>query len=131
MERPQMPLKPIPESSVGVLSSESPKRLGCGKERFLWAIPLIVLMSGCGTVFTARQGEITHMAIKVSNPGKATIKIETKTACTVNARGPLDLTMTCQADEAPWYSGFAPVCIPDPCVTGSLVHNPDGTVGCK
>lgn len=98
------------------------------------ALTLVAIGIGgaCGTTFTAGQGQITTMSLKTSSPGKAVIKIDKDTACTVNASGPLTISNPCGNGEVPWYNGIFITCLLNPCPTGKvLMHNPDGTVSCQ
>ena len=88
---------------------------------------------GCGTTFTAKAGEPTITSIHRGPPGQMIVKVADKTACTVNS-APGDemlISNSCEAGFVPWYEGVIVTCISDPCDTGSLTHNPDGTVGCQ
>lgn len=90
-------------------------------------------MVGCGTTFTAKAGEATTTAIFRGPPGQMVAKVADKTACTVNSAPGDEMLITnpCKAGMVPWYEGVIVTCIDNPCLSGTLTHNPDGTVACK
>lgn len=90
-------------------------------------------MVGCGTTFTAKAGEQTTTSIFRGPPGQMVAKVADKTACTVNSAPGDEMLITnpCKLGLVPWYNGVIVSCIDNPCLSGTLVHQPDGTVACK